>query len=634
MNVNKISKLFVEQDEEIVFIIENVLEAPNDRVILVIPHVSALTSSAVSLKSLSKQIVKSSKLVVLVCDNANARHLSSKANLTIREKMSEVDKNAWMEAKSLKDRILDDNDKIKHELLGARTPVDEVKEITQGVVSAKLVDEKIEEEIPITEKPRLKPKVIDINGVKFVMGGDIADTPDLLDIERRRVNDEEISEEEIEKENTIINEQDLIGTDYSSGKSKMASFKKSLPKFKLGMPKFLSKLSSGTSKKIFLGLLGVLVLYVVVVYYAFSDVYFVVYLEKTTQAIKKTITADSTAVQIIPDKFTITAEIFTKSGTLKSDAQPTGKGKKGNPSTGEVTIMNKKTVALTLPAGTVLTEQKTGKGYKYLTTIVLTVPAATTPSELGKVTTIVNAETFGEEYVMNAYVNYKVGSYLDTDVTAFSVDTFTPSPVTETLVVSKEDIDAVKATLSDQLKFELSNQLKSLLATDDILLTGSEKYTEDTFTTTAKLGDEIIPPTPSDTPKFEAELKLTVTALIISKSDLRTIAEEIIKLEHQQDNQSVVVTLNDPIMEDVKIDGTKATFELRTNATIIAEMDSNNLEQLILGKSVDEAKTILSNFNGVKEVRAKYNPPFIPYSIQMVPDDPARVSVSTTEYRD
>ena len=113
MNVNKISKIFVEQDEEIVFVIENILNATSDRVILVLPNVSALTSSVVSLRILSKQIVKSIKQLVLVCDNTNARHLCSKSDLAVRSKISEVNKEAWAEAKELKTKLLDENDKIK-----------------------------------------------------------------------------------------------------------------------------------------------------------------------------------------------------------------------------------------------------------------------------------------------------------------------------------------------------------------------------------------------------------------------------------------------------------------------------------------------------------------------------------------
>lgn len=632
MNVNKISKIFVEQDEEIVFVIENILNATSDRVILVLPNVSALTSSVVSLRILSKQIVKSIKQVVLVCDNGNARHLCSKANLAVRSKISEVDKEAWMESKELKVKLLDENEKIKKELLGARTPDSESSGISEGPVTAKLIDEEpaVEDEIePIITRQRMKGKVIDVNGIKLFSGADITDAPDLLDLERRRLNDEEITEEEeeyVEREA----EGDLVGTDINYSKRNKVKLPRT--KFKFKMPLFMTKLAnSGWGPKL-IGI-GVLVffLYAIFAYFFTSDVGFTIYQESRTVQIKKTIIADSAAQQIIPDKLTITAEIFTKSGTVNGSAEPTGIGKTGESATGQVTIFNLTAASVTLPVGTALTEQKTGRSLKFLTTAEVTIPALidTTP---GTASVAVKAETFGEAYNMTGTVTYKIGTFdINTQMNGKSFIDFTAGTTEDTIIVSKEDIEALKATLSDQLKLDLSTQVKALLADDDILLVGSEKYTDETYTCTAKEGDALGEPTDGVLPKFTGELKLTITALVISRADLRTIAESVIRQENSTDNQEIAVTLNDPIMENVRVEGTKATFDLRAVAKVIGVLDADKLKTLIMGKSVDEAKLILGRFQGVTDVRSRYNPPFIPYSIQNVSDDPQRVTIILAE---
>src|SRR5689334_941816 len=117
---NKAHKVFVEPDEEIVFTVEKLLNAETNRIILVVPHNAALVSSAVSLKILTRQMLKTSKLVVMVTDNKFGQKLAEKAGIVVTTKISEVDKDVWLKAKELKERLASERDRLKSELLGAR----------------------------------------------------------------------------------------------------------------------------------------------------------------------------------------------------------------------------------------------------------------------------------------------------------------------------------------------------------------------------------------------------------------------------------------------------------------------------------------------------------------------------------
>jgi hypothetical protein len=640
MNVNKIAKIFVEQDEEIVFVVESILQAENDRIILVIPNVSSLTSSVVSLKILSRQVVKSDKLVILVCDNANAQHLCDKAKLTVRAKISDVDKEAWIEAKDLKNALLDNREKVKKELLGARTPGSEGTDIIAGVVAAKIVDDEpqekpAEEEVqPFMHKPRLKAKVVDINGIKLISGGDIADTPEILDIERRRLNgdDEDYYTEGGEEDEGA--DARLVGTDISSIYPNRNNMKKGR-KFKLVIPPFLKSFgNSGLGLKVALAAAVVFLIYAAYAYYALSDVSFTMYVEKNTKPFIKTITADADIKQSNPDGPVVVAEVISKTSSQKADATPTGKGATGDFATGEVTLFNLQATAVNLPAGTALVEQVTGKALRFLTQAAVTIPAAV-GTDYGKISVNVKAEAFGPDSSMTGTVTYKVGASALTEVNGKSFVDFTKGTTKDTIIVSKEDLEALKASLADQLKLQLDNDLKSLLSTDDILLTGSQAYTEVSFISTAKEGEQV---TSSDeTPKFSGELKMTVTAMKVSKTELKSIMEQIIKAEAAsgsdgQDSAQLKVALNDPVIDNVKVDKRKATFDLKSNASLVTDFDETKLKDLVKGKSVSEAKDILKRFNGVKDVRSKYNPSFIPFDWQKVSDDTARIKVSTTPY--
>jgi hypothetical protein len=120
MILSKSQKIFIEPDEEIVFTVERVLNAKSDRLILIIPHSTILTSSAVSMKILASQVAKSDKYIIMVCDDFHASQLAQKANILVKGKISDIDKDAWAKAKELKDLIITEKNRIRTELLQVR----------------------------------------------------------------------------------------------------------------------------------------------------------------------------------------------------------------------------------------------------------------------------------------------------------------------------------------------------------------------------------------------------------------------------------------------------------------------------------------------------------------------------------
>jgi hypothetical protein len=635
MNVHKIAKIFVEQDEEIVFVIENILVSESDRVIMVIPHVSAITSSAVSLKILARQILKSDKLVVLACDNPNVEHLCVKAGIVTRRKISDIDKEVWVEAKELKERLLTERDRIKKELLGARTPGSDSAAIGEGVIPAKVIDVapvvEVKTEVePILNRPRLKARVVDMNGIKLISGGDITDLPELIEIERRRLSGEDISEEtyDLAAEGEDDESKRLIGTDLSS--IYRNNEPKKMNKSRLTKPNIFQKLfGSKLGLKLIGGLLVVFLLYSVYAFFYTSDVTFTIYLKKETKPVMKAVKANADLKQSEPQNMAVKAEVISKKSSVKGDAQPTGKTKTGDQAQGEITIYNLETSPVTIPVGTVITELKTGKSLKFTTTAAVTIPAASGAIDgtFGTANVNVKAETFGEDYNMVGTVSYKVGSYATDKINAKSFIDFTKSVTKDITVVSKEDLSSLKESLQTQLQLELRNNLKDLLSNDDILLDGSEKFTEVSYTSTVKEGEQAS--ATDESVKFSAELTLTVTAMKVSKTDLRAVVEFVIKTENS-DTTGIKIAMNDPVIDNVKIDNRKATFDMRTNAVLLADLDENTLKEKVKGMSVSEAKAALMQ-KGVSDIKSEYNPKYIPMDIQKVPDDLTRITIKLVQ---
>jgi len=249
-----IEKIFVDQDDEIIFVVEN-LRAATSRVILVIPATSGVVSSVTSLKLLSKQLIDSNKLLILVTDNPTGIKLAGKANLVVRDKISLVDKSAWDEALAIKNELREHKEGIKKELLTSRMPEEVIEEeVIPEVVEeekpevAEKIEEQKEPEItkPIEhtekeifgEKPRLSPKIVTLGGIAIASGGDINELKDLS----APVTGAEIKKDEKESEAEkpeIIAEPEKSTEEKQSANVATRRLKESGPKKKRNIKKLL-----------------------------------------------------------------------------------------------------------------------------------------------------------------------------------------------------------------------------------------------------------------------------------------------------------------------------------------------------------------------------------------------------------
>ncbi|KXK26808.1 MAG: hypothetical protein TR69_WS6001000829 [candidate division WS6 bacterium OLB20] len=184
-----VHKIFVEPDEEIVFTIEKIVQAAESRAILVVPKNAALVSSAVSLKLLTKQMLRTTKLAVLVTEDEIGRRLAEKAALVAVGKISEVTKDVWVRAKEIKQMQQSEKERVRDELVGARKEekVTDEPEIAPEPVKAVLEEE---DQTAVAPETRVDVKAVDLEGILLFAGGDITDNPELMENERLRLEEE------------------------------------------------------------------------------------------------------------------------------------------------------------------------------------------------------------------------------------------------------------------------------------------------------------------------------------------------------------------------------------------------------------------------------------------------------------
>ena len=174
----------------------------------------------------------------------------------------------------------------------------------------------------------------------------------------------------------------------------------------------------------------------------------------------------------------------------------------------------------------------------------------------------------------------------------------------------------------EQVKTTLLADIKNLLSVDDQLLLGSEKFTEVSFTTNVKENEKA--------DNFTADLKMTLSIMRVTKSDLKTILTESLKSEYSV----AKVSVSEPVIENIVIKDNIATFDIKANASTANDIDLEILKVEIKGKSVNEAKEYIKNISGIEQVTIRYNPSYIPYAWQMIPDDVSKISLTKTSALD
>ena len=89
------TKIFIDTDNEITFVIEKVLSSRTEKVILVIPDRASLLSSITGLKLIRRVLDKSNKLLIVVTLDEMGAQLCKKAGLCVVSRVGEITEDLW-----------------------------------------------------------------------------------------------------------------------------------------------------------------------------------------------------------------------------------------------------------------------------------------------------------------------------------------------------------------------------------------------------------------------------------------------------------------------------------------------------------------------------------------------------------
>jgi hypothetical protein len=615
-----IEKIFVEPDDEIIFIVEKILKATTSRVILVIPASSSVVSSIISLKLLSRQLLDSSKSMILVTDNPTGKKLAEKANLVVRDKISMVDKLAWDEATSIKNSMLEHKTGIKNDLLSSRVPeeVEDEPEVpskdekVEKTEAEKPKEEVIKEEpkvepkqeLPTTvsdlSKNRLEPKLMEVGGIPIMAGGDIA------------TGEAEISEPVIASESKAKpDEKDIqdIKPEKREPEPKSEITKRRIsPTGKLPDKKKLKKLLIIAGIAL-LALLVIGVMLFAMSYKSFARVEIDLEFSQAESEVSEVITVSSIARNADPENLVVPGYEIVLEDSSSGDGVATGKKETGEFAKGVIDIRNKsQESAVNLGKGQVVIDISTNLQYELTDSVSI-------PVDQYQRDIPVIAKNFGSQYNTDQ-TTFRFEGFTTDQLIGFGFRGIKGGTSEEITIVTAEDVDKVKKSLETGVKGNLETRLRSEIGKGEALLDGSQKFEEVSFEQTIQTGEE--------GQNFSVNLKMKVTALKMKEEDIKELAEEIIK-KNEKATDEAEIKVGDFETKNIKIEGEKVTFELSAKGQVNENLKLEDLKTEIAGKSISEAEKYIKELDQVSEVNITYKPTYIPERIRKIPTNPNRI---------
>lgn len=207
MSISSSEKIFIDPREEITFIVERLLKAEKDRVILVVPQNSLLLSSLVSIDILFRKLVRTKKLAIIVTEDEYGKSIASKAGFVVVDKVSQITNEQWNLGNNRKISIKEILDERKKALLanisGESHDVEELPEIpgTEDIEEYEVTEQEMDEVVtksaglPYEEVLEKKEEIPD----------EVEDAVDLINnqtdvIEESPMASEEPTAEDLEKQ--------------------------------------------------------------------------------------------------------------------------------------------------------------------------------------------------------------------------------------------------------------------------------------------------------------------------------------------------------------------------------------------------------------------------------------------------
>lgn len=668
-NQNKIKKIVVGEGTELTDLIKQIGGHNGDKIILTFVENSDLLVSAVNFKVLLETADELEKvLVAQIVQNPAGQRNAVSAGMTVTSSTGQIQDQLWIEAyEKMEDRRHHRGDTLRssqldHPLnLHSHNHINSVDQMSASITaasnsaehSAEIVDNSgssVEgdkaESAPLSQFQQKVRTALD-RSKKEISGG----------LRNRTVNQGGVTvalDHSIDRSQQISaprNSSKLIGRDFLSPKE-TAQSQESSDKRVLRIPagsKFgsdrspkafiassfakISALLKGKNYKKILLIIGLpLVLITLIIgYFIYTLSPFVkvdIYIESRPVETELTFTGDPSVTQFDLEEKKVPVKKETIEKELSDSTQATGIAVRGEKAGGVVRILCflDSTPSITIEPGTLLTDEG-GKQFVTLGQTIVECP--------GQQSATVEATQVGPDYNLSSGARFTVTGYNFADVNGTNLTSFSGGTEDEYTVVSEGDYNNLIKDISDTAYAEARGELERK-ASDGWELISSTIKDE-------VVGDPVVDAAVgTETDVLNATVKTKSTALYYKKSELESVASELLLQSAQEQNlfeseDQLQLKLDENIVSEVAIEsidqeGSTVTAIIKASGTVKPEVDKKSISGELDGRDWEEGIRYLGTLAFVsKPTDVKFTPEWFPESLRYFPSRQGRTQVTIHE---
>lgn len=301
-------------------------------------------------------------------------------------------------------------------------------------------------------------------------------------------------------------------------------------------------------------------------------------------------------------------------------APATGTKLTGEPAKGEVTIYNDTAQKKTFPAGTVLTSSA-GLEFTLDTAVEIASKSGNAAdSQPGQAVVGVTAAEIGSDSNLASGTEFSVANFSKADYLAKNNTAFAGGSSREIAVVAAADRTELLENLTAELEAQVVDQLRSQVSAGQTLIEESIQSTVADQEFSAVVGDEADSVTLS--------LSLACTGLAFSEEEMNQLVEGLIRdkvpsgFEYRRDASSTSFAL-----QKITKDG-QAVFEVGLKASLLPQVDFNQVKAYLVGKYPMIGKTYLENLPNIATADIVITPP-LPAKLLTFPRRPENITIAT-----
>ncbi len=403
-----------------------------------------------------------------------------------------------------------------------------------------------------------------------------------------------------QKEKEVIIEKEKVGEIAESRKKEAEERTKDEPA-KKGRTKHIS-FRSNLGLKLIAGIVLLLVLGIGTAGAIFLPKTKVIITPKSeTESLSFEFNLDKNLTEVDLETATIPAKLIEVEKETTKKYPATGKKTIGEKATGVIRLSGNKADDTTIPQGTVFYGQSSGKNFISKATKVL---PKTVPPYTGTYVDIpVEAQNIGEDYNLTSTETFKISG--DSEVSGQNIGAFTGGSSREITVVSSQDIQNAKDSLSEEIYPEIEEELtKKVEPGYKFIKDLSEKEIIETSTS---------PEEGEEASEFEIKIKVKNKTLAFAEEDLKKLVSDKIK-DKLEGREIIDEGLSDAgfILDKIDFSDGTATLSLKTDVSLGKKVDQEKLKNKIAGKTINTARKEINKLEDVQSFRLENWPSFYP----------------------